>query len=70
MKKELQSTLKELRNENETITKKETEEFIKKRVDEIRNLRINDPSKFFTRTQPDSVFSSQQLWTVDYEKLK
>ena len=70
LKKELQNTLKELRNENETITKKETGEFIKKRVDEIRNLRVNDLGKFFARAQPDSVFSSQQLWTVDYEKLK
>src|SRR5271163_860813 len=68
--KELQNTLKKLRNENETITKKETGEFIKKKVDEIRNLRVIDPGKFFDRTQLDSVFSSQQLWTVDYEKLK
>ena len=70
MKKELQNTLKELRHENEVITKKERGEFIKKRVDKIRNLRVNDLGKFFTKAQPDNVFSSQQLWTVDYEKLK
>src|SRR5271163_2476841 len=70
LKKELQNTLKKLRNENEAIIKKKTREFIKKRVDEIRNLRVNDLGKFFARAQPDSVFFSQQLWTVDYEKLK
>src|SRR5271163_58459 len=70
LKKELQNTLKKLRNENETITKKETGELKKKKVDEIRNLKVNDLGKFFAKVQSDNVFSSQQLWTVDYEKLK
>src|SRR5271163_4379684 len=36
LKKELQNPLKELRTKNEVITKRETSEFIKKRVDEIK----------------------------------
>jgi len=70
LKKELQDTLKELRVENESINKRETSEFIKKRVDEIKGLRVTDPGRFFAKAQPDSVFSSQQLWTVDYEEIK
>ena len=58
-KKELQNTLEELRTETEVITKREITEFIKKRVDEIKKLRVTDPGKFFARAQPNSVFSSQ-----------
>ena len=31
---------------------------------------MTDPGRFFAKAQPDSVFSSQQLWTVDYEEIK
>ncbi|HYJ01922.1 MAG TPA: reverse transcriptase domain-containing protein, partial [Nitrososphaeraceae archaeon] len=70
LKAELQMTLKELRNHSEEITSKETKDFIHKRVGEIRQKRIHDPNKFFARAQPDSVFSSQQLWTVEEETIK
>src|SRR5271163_3617835 len=39
-KKELQNTLEELRTKNKVITKRETSEFIKKKVDEIKELRV------------------------------
>ena len=43
---------------------------VQKRVNEIRGWRITNIGRFFARAQPDSVFSSQQLWTVDYIKEK
>ena len=39
-------------------------------MNEIQSQRINNPSRFFARAQPDSVFTSQQLWTVDYQTIK
>jgi hypothetical protein len=41
------------------MVKKETKEFIQKRVKEIRTLRISNPGRFFAKAQPDSVFASQ-----------
>ena len=70
LKTELLQTLKKLRKENEKTNKKEVNEFIQKRVNEIQSQRINNPSRFFARAQPDSVFTSQQLWTVDYQTIK
>jgi hypothetical protein len=49
LKQELQQTLKFLRTENENIVKQETKEFIQKRVDKIRTLRISNPERFFAR---------------------
>src|SRR5271168_3251838 len=53
LKKELQDTLKELKVENESINKRETSEFIKKRVDKIKELRVTDLGKFFAKAQSD-----------------
>src|SRR5271163_4160932 len=46
LKKKLQNTLKELCIKNEVTSKSETSEFIKKRVDEIKELRVIDLGKF------------------------
>ena len=45
-------------------------EFIQNRVNEIRETRKTNPNKFFSRAQPDSVFRSQQLWTVEFTETK
>ena len=37
-------------------------------MNEIQTSRIDNPGSFFSRAQPDSVFRSQQVWTVEYEE--
>ncbi|HYJ01232.1 MAG TPA: reverse transcriptase family protein, partial [Nitrososphaeraceae archaeon] len=53
------------------IQRKEiVQRFITQRVEEIRDKRINNPTEFFKKAQPDNMFNSQQLWTVEYEITK
>ena len=70
LRKHLKDKLKIIRKDIEGIKKKLTGEFIQKRVNEIQLNRVDNPGKFFARAQPDSVFRSQQVWTVEYEETE
>ena len=50
---------------------KSKNEYIKQRIDEIRNDRNSaTPSKFFKKTDPESVIPNQQLFAVTYQNVK
>lgn len=63
-KKDINQKIKQVQSDLEKCKSKKTHEFIQNKVDEIRNERINDHSKFFKRTDPDSIYSNQQLYCV------
>ena len=52
----LQEILCRMKQDLENKKKKNTVEFIQKRVNEIREIRKTNPNKFFSKAQPDSVF--------------
>ena len=70
LKKHLKEKIKLIRKDIDETKKKITGEFIQKRVNEIQLNRVDNPGKFFARAQPDSVFRSQQVWTVEYEETE
>ena len=68
LKNFLHEKIKIIRKEINKKKKEITSKFIQERVDSIRLDRCENPGKFFAKAQPDSVFRSQQVWTVEYEK--
>ena len=65
----LHNTLKTIRKNIKHIKNNITKEFIQERVNGIKEKRMNNPNEFFKKAQPDNMFKSQQLWTVEYEKI-
>ena len=70
LRTELHKILKSINRDLEAQNRITNNKFIEKRVDEIRRNRCDNPGKFFARARPDSVFRSQQVWTVEYEEIK
>ncbi len=68
LKTHIKNQIKIIRGDIEKTKRNITGEFIQNRVNAIQLNRVENPGRFFAKAQPDSVFRSQQVWTVEYEK--
>ena len=62
--------LREVCKEMNSVRQSITQQFIAQRVDQIRGKRITNPNEFFKKAQPDNMFNSQQMWSVEFNQTK